>query len=349
MHPNGTKSLILRAATGVGARNFALADAASQLGVAAITRQTVVPTPASDYRVLQWSYTNRAPASTPEGRAITEFATDAAGASLAGYVRRGSQAEAGYLWWLPDSALAEACRWLLAAVRWWQEIDAGAFPPAGTWSEQRTWMTHGEIIAADAIDQLTKDAEEFRRRHEARMQQAVADQEVAQAAAISGPRRLLTAQGDELVEAVIATLTILGFSVVDSDRQSENAQFKQEDLRITDGDWTCLAEVKGYKKGAKSSDLLQIGKAVEVYVERGNPRPAARWYVVNHSIQTPPDLRDAPLAGVPDVPVFASMGGTVLDTRVLFAMHRSVEAGELSPEDARNKLKLATGVYPVNG
>jgi hypothetical protein len=81
-------------------------------------------------------------------------------------------------------------------------------------------------------------------------------------------------------------LRLFGLTVVDADELSENAQFKQEDLRIIDGDWVCLAEVKGYKKGAKASDLLQIGKAVEVYIERGNKRPDARWYIVNHNLQT---------------------------------------------------------------
>jgi hypothetical protein len=350
MHANGSTHVRLLAGPGVGARTFVLGDAATPLGVAGLTKQTVVPEPGSEYPVLRWSYSQGHRSSdTPDDRFVTEFAADAAGDSLAGYVKRSSSPTAGYLWWLPDTATVQADRWLIAAIRWWQQIDAGAFPPTATWTEQREWMTHGEILAADAIDRLDEEADEFHRRHEVRLKEATAAQEAAQATAASGPRRLLLAQGDELVEAVIETLNLLGFSVVDSDRLTENAQFKQEDLRIIDGAWTCLAEVKGYKKGAKASDLLQVGKAVEVYMERGNPRPAARWYVVNHNLQTPPNLRDAPLAGAPEVPVFASMGGTVLDTRVLFAMHRSVEAGDLSPEDARAKLKQAAGVHPVNG
>jgi hypothetical protein len=33
-------------------------------------------------------------------------------------------------------------------------------------------------------------------------------------------------------------LRLFGFTVVDADELSENAQFKQEDLRIIDGDWS---------------------------------------------------------------------------------------------------------------
>lgn len=346
---SGTSQRPMRLLTthGVGARNFVVGDAATQLGVTSLTKQTVIPAPGSNYPVLKW-LNGQVEVSAPVGRQVTELAGDTAGGVLAGYVRRSGSEDAGYLLWLPETAFVNSREWLRAAVRWWQQIDATRFPPVANWIEQRQWMTQPEKDAADQIAQLEAEAEEFRRGHEERLIRAAAVQQDARAAAALGPRRLLTAQGAPLVEAVTTTLRLLGFTVVDADGLTENAQFKQEDLRVIDGGWVCLAEVKGYKKGAKASDLLQLGKAVEVYLERGNSRPDARWYIVNHSFETPPGLREAPLTGAPDVPVFAGMGGAVLDTRVLFAMHRAVQAGDLSPDDARAKLKGASGVYPLD-
>jgi hypothetical protein len=61
-----------------------------------------------------------------------------------------------------------------------------------------------------------------------------------------GTRRILTSDGDELVEAVTTVLEDLGFTVRDmDDHHDERTGAKLEDLRVedpSDADWLTLVE-----------------------------------------------------------------------------------------------------------
>lgn len=100
---------------------------------------------------------------------------------------------------------------------------------------------------------------------------------VASQKAEQGARRLLTAQGEDLGEAVVLAFTDLGFDVQDLDEERDRSGLPRvEDLNLTCPDQPevrILAEVKGYAKGAKAGDLIQIGHHAVRYTQRqGGPQ-----------------------------------------------------------------------------
>jgi hypothetical protein len=160
-------------------------------------------------------------------------------------------------------------------------------------------------------------------------------------------RRLLLTKGEELVSAVYAALTRLGFRVIDADKLPQHAKGrKQEDLRITDEDWVCIAEVKGHGRGgARTADLMQLEKATKVFVLNENREPDAQWYIVNQAFEVPPAERPRPFASAPEeVEILAGDNGLVIDTRDLFRLDKAVQQGALHPSDARQLLRDARGV-----
>ncbi len=165
-----------------------------------------------------------------------------------------------------------------------------------------------------------------------------------------GPRRLLTAQGEELGAAVIAAFTELGFEVQDVDVERGRAGLARvEDLNLTCPDQPevrILAEVKGYAGGAKASDLIQIGNHAVRYTQRQGVPPDLSWYVVNQFLDRDPELRQAPLAGaVEDVTAFAQGGGLIIDTRELFQLTEAVSGERVAAKEARASLLGQRGVF----
>lgn len=343
----GTHAWALVVDTGSFARLFTTAEAADD--VAELADTTLVPGPGSHYEVLRLKRLGTSPAPIP---ALEGFAKELGGAPLAGGLDRRRGNESGELWWLPERTPRRAA-WVAAALKRWQAADPARFPNVEGWRAEPEWTTEAERRAGASLQlheetmaaRLTELLEE-----RTRLQAALAE---AQAAADARERRLLTAQGSELVEAVADLLRELGFEVQDADELPENAAAKREDLRIIDGTWTCLAEVKGYaKRGAKAGDLLQLGRAVEAFILRLRRLPDARWYIVNQSSATPPAERPRPLHGSPDLPPFETSGGLVVDTRDLFRLRETVRRGDLDAPSARLLLRDARGVLeypPVEG
>jgi hypothetical protein len=148
-----------------------------------------------------------------------------------------------------------------------------------------------------------------------------------------------------LVAEVIATASELGFRVVDVDEEISKEGDRREDLRIIDPDdaeWTALAEVRGYTKGAQLNDLLRLARFVSRYIRDESREPDAVWYVVNHFLGMNPSLRPAPLeSNVAEVETFGEGGGLVIDTRDLFRLRMRVRRGETTPAEARALLRGA--------
>ena len=165
-------------------------------------------------------------------------------------------------------------------------------------------------------------------------------------AADGAERRLLTTNGGPLAAEVGNALAEFGFGVVDADGLPAHASAKQEDLRVSDGSWACVAEVKGYpRRNAKANDLMQVDRAVRRFRDNQGRWPDAKWYVVNQSFETPPPERQRPLRGSPEVSGFAEDGGLIIDTRDLFRLREAVRAGALTKGAARELLKNATDVF----
>ena len=167
----------------------------------------------------------------------------------------------------------------------------------------------------------------------------------------SGPRRMLTSQGTELVDATAQAIRDLGFDVIDADRDldSERGQ-KLEDLQIREPnreEWIAL-EVRGYKGGAKTSDFQRLARFAARYERETTVSPSRRWLIVNHLINEPPASRPKAFESAPeDLELFAEDGGLVIDTRDLFQVVQIVEGGFLCRETAVEALCTQTGLFDL--
>lgn len=81
-------------------------------------------------------------------------------------------------------------------------------------------------------------------------------------------RRLLADNDDTLVEAVTYALAMVGFTVADLDKELSENEPRMGDLSVSDGDWIAMAEIKGYTKGAKSNDLIVVGRHRRVHEKK---------------------------------------------------------------------------------
>lgn len=269
------------------------------------------------------------------------------GQVLAGIVGR-QEGPGPEVWCLPDRAFSAAEQWTRAALRSWSDKFPEQFPTAD-WQADVRWMTTPERQAANALAEHNELTIRTIADLAARTSELEELYEDARNAATAGLRRLILANGDALVDAATDALKLLGFEVVDADAERVG-QEKLEDLRVADGEWVCLVEVKGYeRRNAKANDLLQLGKAAEQFIKRTGAVPSARWYLVNQSFATPPDDRRRPLEGSEMIETFAGQSGLIIDTRDLYRLTVAVENRDLTAEDARALIKEATGVldYPA--
>ncbi|WP_159045160.1 hypothetical protein [Streptomyces sp. NRRL F-5122] len=279
---------------------------------------------------------------------VTPIIREKDGSACVGWWRR-PEGKGSEFWWFPRGTPGLAT-WRSALYARWNKVAPLRFPN-GTedWTTSPDWITAEEISAMQALKAHDRETEEIVSRRT--RQSNVLKREIASAteAANSTTRLLLTAQGKQLVDAVESTLSDIGFTVIDSDEQKGEGAYLLEDLKITHEDWVCLAEVRGYAKGAKTSDLQRIERAVRHYERGHGTAPSARWYVVNHNLRASPSSRPAVLSGATDdIEVFAEENGLVVDTRDLFRLARDVREARLSSARARELLMTSSGVlaYP---
>lgn len=193
------------------------------------------------------------------------------------------------------------------------------------WSSDDRWLIGQERVASVAIGEFEARRLDALRQLDDEQRDLKERLGAAHQLARDGRRRLLVAQGAELVAAVIEALTSVGFTVVNVDEQLEDGSKKLEDLQVTDPgedpDWIALTEVRGYGKGAPVSDLARIERFTTYFLEREHRRPSRRWYIVNHFLQITPGQREQPLASeAPALAEFAGSSGAVIDTRELFTL-----------------------------
>lgn len=248
--------------------------------------------------------------------------------------------------WLPDIARSAFREWVLFAFDYWRADNPERFPVSAEWMKDDMWSSIQEKAVRDEIA-------EFERVEAGRLQAIEQERQTLTATLDraeldgSGWRAILTETGDALVAAVGAALEYLGFSVQDADALPEHKGAKREDLRVSEGDWTALVEVKGYQGAAKSNDLSQVTRAAAIYAAKEGKLPEALWYVPNPQRDVAPGARNLALAGrEDDLTAFADdHSGCLIDTRDLFALRQRVANRTTSPEDARQELKSATGRY----
>ncbi|WP_155854535.1 MULTISPECIES: hypothetical protein [Micrococcaceae] len=236
--------------------------------------------------------------------------------------------------------------WLRLFLDMVGNVDSDSVPPDLDWKTSARWSppeVSQHISDLQALRQAHQEAlTEFQRRE----QEIQAQLDESTRLADEGTRRILTSDGDELVEAVTAILEDLGFTVRDmDDHHDERTGAKLEDLRVqdpSDAGWLALVEVKGYAKGAKVNDVPQItGRPAVAYTKETGQEPPAVWHVVNAWRGTNPSTRVQAIPNDDDLRPLTEAGGALIDTRDLYEAWRDVSAGIADAESVRASLRAA--------
>lgn len=250
-----------------------------------------------------------------------------------------------FSWALPAETTGHR-EWLLFVLECLHNADPDRFPGEPDWQAGSSWATPELARAQQDLD-AARDA---RQRAIAAADEQVAQAEkrvqVAREAAAAGPWQLLSAQSDDLVHAVQDALHALGFEAVELDEPHHKKYGRRlEDLRVTDPaapEWESLVEVKGYTKGAKRNDVIQVTQAPITYfaAEHGRP-PRTVWHVVNAQLGSDPSTRPTALPAAEDLAPLTNVGGALVDTRDLFRAWCAVQDGTATAESVRASLRTA--------
>ena len=156
------------------------------------------------------------------------------------------------------------------------------------------WYTPREQNMADRITQIRSDIQRLSDERD-QLQSKLADESEKEDLGI---RRILWADGDDLVAATEKVLSDLGFKVRNMDGGVSQGEPKREDLRLTLQDrpgWQAIVEVKGYAKGTKTNDALQIRQHRERYIAAERQSPDLTLWLANPFRRTEdPSLRPKP-------------------------------------------------------
>jgi hypothetical protein len=248
------------------------------------------------------------------------------------------------IWALPQQTTSHV-EWVAFVLRSLHSVDATRFPAEPDWRASDAWGTpsirRSRLVLAELEAEREAVLGELERR-EVAAREAI---ELAARAGEVGALRLLTEQGEELLEAVAETFRSLGFEAMDmDDHHDEKTGAKLEDLRVSfspegGSTWTALVEVKGYGKGAKANDVAQIlGRPPIAYFKETGREPDGLWHIVNSFREQDPTTRSEALSNENDLVVLDANGGCFIDTRDLFRAWRDVEEGVATPEQVRESL-----------
>ncbi len=251
------------------------------------------------------------------------------GEVLAGEYERG---EGAIAWVLPEHA--NIVEWFRLFLQRLHELRSDLVPkPPPNWEP---WDTAETLVLRRERDEAYREFDALAREYSGRISAIDNAIEGVLEASDRGLGRLITDDGPGLQEAVADAFTRLGFEVEDVDASLASGKGKREDLRVRRADEVAIVEVKGYTKGAKTTEFTYAAGYAGIYeVTEGQP-PDRQWNVVNHFRSDVPNDRPDLFAGQEDTinayPVLA------IDTRHLFQLVRDVELGAVSPEEAQRIL-----------
>ena len=205
-------------------------------------------------------------------------------------------------------------------------------------SQPSDWYTPQEKALADRISQIESEFECLSSERDQLQQNLVAEGERAD----RGIRRVLWADGEDLVAAVRDVLTDLGFVVRDMDAELRQDEPKREDLRLTlpcVPGWQAIVEVKGYTSGTRTNDARQIREHRDRYIgEEGRPPELTVW------LSNPYRTMEPSSRPVPDRNVKAAteaIGTVHVLASDLYRQWVLVAAGSLDAETIVQSLKNA--------
>lgn len=244
--------------------------------------------------------------------------------------------------------------WIELISMEWATNDKDRFPDFGDWTKTPDWMVPEEEELTNRIYELN----EQKRRTLEQIDQdiAILSQQLRDLTLTTnkGQRRLLTAQGNELVAEVEEILDRIGFEVDNVDDNLPEGSAKREDLRIRlpqveDRNWEAIIEVRGYSRSAgRLDDLYRLGtRFTSLYQQEKGRLPDKKIYVVNGMIDIAnPSQRQAPFASAPgDIQAFSEDNGLVISTIDLFKLTKLLDQYPLA--EIRRSIKEAVGRWTV--
>jgi hypothetical protein len=247
----------------------------------------------------------------------------------------------GRVWLLP-LGLPTPAAWVRLALREFSGLDPERVPSPPDWWTTGSWATPEQRNARSALRETTERREQVLRELSVDIAQALDAAVEADLRATAGALRLLTADGDELEEAVLDALTAFGFIATVMDEVYPPGD-RREDLQLRDPDvdgWLALVEIKGYSRGAAVNDLARIERHTSRFAaDNAGALPSAKFHVVNAFKGTDPASRPAAIPNDDELREFAAGGGLLIDTRDLFTAWCSVESGARESTDVRRSLR----------
>lgn len=220
------------------------------------------------------------------------------------------------------------------------EVDPARVPVAppllGSPSD---WYTPLEHQLAEELVQVAAEIKELEDRQSALEADLAAEGELVDI----GMRRAVWSDGEDLVAAVIDILTELGFAVRDMDEGLEPGKPKREDLRLTLADlpgWEAIAEVKGYRRGTKTNDALQIRKHRDLYNSENGRLPDQTLWISNPYRGADPSARPAPDSNIEEAATLA--GAVYVSAPDLYQLWAYVAHGGMEVAAAAQLLTVAT-------
>ncbi len=267
--------------------------------------------------------------------ALEPFLTTRRNQCLAGrFPRPGAESEC---WCFPSYAVSLAPAIVEVALGEWRKRDSRTFPQSD-WSNNPQWRTPTENRITGELDELQAKRQAVLRQLGEAQERLETELLEAKRNAEGRERLLLTGQRDDLVGVTIDCLSDLGFGVTNMDEIYPAGELR-EDLQVTTPevpDWIALVEVRGYRRGAQTTDLQRIERFRRRYL-RDNGRDAdAAWYIVNQFNTGDPGTRPPVLvSNEDDLALFADDNGLAIDTTDLFRLWMAVKDGRVTSEQAR--------------
>lgn len=173
---------------------------------------------------------------------------------------------------------------------WLPDVAPHLFPDVegARWVERPEYELPGVLALKDEVAQIRRETQERIAELQTQIEQKRDEFWFVHA--------LLRDTGDDLVEAVKKSLTVLGFtSVVDVDEEfdaEESDGFKREDLRIEDRSPWLLVEVKGIQSRPRDEDALQVSKYIAPCMKETDRTDIQGLCIINHQRHLPALDRD---------------------------------------------------------
>jgi hypothetical protein len=220
----------------------------------------------------------------------------------------------------------------------WAQYAKEAFPNFGDWTESPEWMVPEEEKIQSEIQALEKKKQKSALEIDRQIGKLATELATAKINANKGLRRLITAQGEELVDEVAKALKAIGFDVTIVDKLIGENEPKREDIRLghvtkESEKWSAIVEVRGYARSAgNTADLLRLARFAELYKKETGNYPDKRIYIVNGQLELLlPSQRQEPLASAPeDLQIFSESDGILIWSVDLFRAMKATDPSNYS-------------------